>query len=63
MRESENREAKLRIKERQNDSYGARLDSKWSILGQKSGGLSMKDICKNKNGMFNNDKIKLFKKK
>jgi len=28
MRESENREAKLRIKERQNDSCGARLDSK-----------------------------------
>lgn len=45
MREPENREAELRIKERQDGRYGARLERKRCILEQKNGGLSMKDVC------------------
>lgn len=54
MREPENREAELRIKERQDGRYGARLERKRCILEQKNGGLSMKDVClKKKKSMFN----------
>lgn len=45
MREPENREAELRIKERQDGSSGARLERKRCILEQKNGGLSMEDVC------------------
>ena len=65
MREPDNREAELRIKERQDGHYGARLERKRCILEQKNGGLSMKDVClkKKKKVCLIHDKIKLFKKK
>lgn len=64
MREPDNREAELRIKERQDGRYGARLERKRWILEQKNGGLSMKDVClKKKKVCLIHDKIKLFKKK